>query len=129
MFHNLYNLVIFLQVYDTPESELKLNDVFEFIGVLTFDTDVKEENELGFDQEELINLPSSKVNARFRFISLFVYRLDMLTRICFQVPRLHCIIHRKLSPIDMVVSSPTLEVCYDIYNASFLYIPLKTFII
>ncbi|XP_076891358.1 mini-chromosome maintenance complex-binding protein-like, partial [Bidens hawaiensis] len=74
-----------VKVYDTPESELKLNDVFEFIGVLTFDTDVKEENELGFDHEELVNLPSSKV------------------------PRLHCIIHRKLSPIDMVIGSPTLE--------------------
>ncbi|XP_071741774.1 mini-chromosome maintenance complex-binding protein-like [Rutidosis leptorrhynchoides] len=45
---------------------LKLNDVFEFIGVLTFDTDVKDdksgENEFSncFLEEESVNLPSSK---------------------------------------------------------------------
>ncbi|KAK1415433.1 hypothetical protein QVD17_31214 [Tagetes erecta] len=80
-----------VKIYDSPESELKLNDVFEFIGVLTFDTDVKNdkngESELEscFDREELLNLPSSKV------------------------PRLHCLVHRKLSPNDLIVRSPSME--------------------
>lgn len=74
-----------LQIYDSPESDLKLNDVFEFIGVLTFDTEVKNDNnEL---EDELVNLPPSKV------------------------PRLHCLVHRKLSVTDMVFKSPTMEVC------------------
>ena len=57
-------------MYDSPESDLKLNDVFEFIGVVTFDTDVKydhnSEHELEncFD-DELVNLPNSKVNTYF----------------------------------------------------------------
>ncbi|XP_071690035.1 mini-chromosome maintenance complex-binding protein [Rutidosis leptorrhynchoides] len=82
-----------VKIYDSPESELKLNDVFEFIGVLTFDPDVKDdksgenENEFAnsFVEEESVNLPSSKV------------------------PRLHCIVHRKLSLNYMIITSPTLE--------------------
>nr|GEW52277.1 mini-chromosome maintenance complex-binding protein [Tanacetum cinerariifolium] len=48
------------------ESDLKLNDMFEFTGVLAFDTDVKDdkrgENEMEncFDEEESVNLPSCK---------------------------------------------------------------------
>ncbi|KAI7747223.1 hypothetical protein M8C21_023938 [Ambrosia artemisiifolia] len=86
------NFQCLVKIYDTPESDLKLNDVFEFIGVLTFDSDAKDDkkdkNELEncFGDEELVNLPSSKV------------------------PRLHCLVHRKLSLHDMVFSSPTLEV-------------------
>ncbi|KAI3815944.1 hypothetical protein L1987_15628 [Smallanthus sonchifolius] len=82
------NFQCLVKVYDTPESDLKLNDVFEFIGVVTFDTDVKDdEHELEdcFDRDELVNLPSSKV------------------------PRLHCLVHKKLSLNDMVFSSPILE--------------------
>ncbi|KAJ0922525.1 putative mini-chromosome maintenance complex-binding protein [Helianthus annuus] len=85
------NFQCLVKIYDTPESDLKLNDVFEFIGVLTFDSDIeddkKDENELGnyFADEDLVNLPSSKV------------------------PRLHCLVHRKLSLNDLVLSSPTLE--------------------
>ncbi|KAM0043028.1 putative mini-chromosome maintenance complex-binding protein [Helianthus debilis subsp. tardiflorus] len=82
------NFPCLVKIYDTPESDLKLNDVLEFIGVLTFDTDVKNgEHELEncFDQEELVNLPPSKV------------------------PRLHCLVHRKLSPNDMILRSPTIE--------------------
>ncbi|KAL8218070.1 hypothetical protein R6Q57_021443 [Mikania cordata] len=85
------NFPCLVKIYDSPESDLKLNDVFEFIGVLTFDNDVKNDKngqsevENFFDQEELVNLPPSKV------------------------PRLHCIVHRKLSPNDLIFKSPTME--------------------
>ncbi|GKA56795.1 minichromosome maintenance complex-binding protein [Tanacetum coccineum] len=85
------NFPCLVKIYDTPESDLKLNDVLEFIGVLAFDTDVKDdkrgENEMAncFDEEESVSLPSSKV------------------------PRLHCLVHRKLSVNDLISSSPTME--------------------
>lgn len=57
-----------MQIYDTPESELKLNDVFEFVGLLTFDPKLATEdnacNELlnGLCEEDaLVHLPPSKV--------------------------------------------------------------------
>nr|XP_043613110.1 mini-chromosome maintenance complex-binding protein [Erigeron canadensis] len=85
------NFPCLVKIYDSPESDLKLNDVFEFIGVLTFETDVKDdkngENEVAncFDEEESVSLPPSKV------------------------PRLHCLVHRKLSLNDMIFSLPALE--------------------
>nr|GEX08399.1 hypothetical protein [Tanacetum cinerariifolium] len=85
------NLACLVKIYDTPESDLKLNDMFEFTGVLAFDTDVKDdkrgENEMAncFDEEESVNLPSSKV------------------------PCLYCLVHRKLSVNDLISSSPTME--------------------
>ncbi|XP_027110645.2 mini-chromosome maintenance complex-binding protein [Coffea eugenioides] len=78
-----------LKMYDSPESDLKLNDVFEFIGVLTFDTELKtdadEVTELNNSlyEEELTHLPPSKV------------------------PRIHCLVHRKLAVHDFL-SSPTM---------------------
>lgn len=56
-----------MQIYDSPESDLKLNDIFEFIGVLTFDTDLskeKEDNnnvESSLCEDVLVELPPSKV--------------------------------------------------------------------
>ena len=56
-----------VQIYDSPESELKLNDVFEFFGVLTFDSELPSEK---VDQDEFsnglcddvsVNLPPNKV--------------------------------------------------------------------
>lgn len=56
-----------VQIYDSPESELKLNDVFEFVGVLTFDSELPSEK---VDQDEFsnglcddvsVNLPPNKV--------------------------------------------------------------------
>lgn len=78
-----------LKIYDSPESDLKLNDVFEFIGVLTFDTELKtvadEVTELNNSlyEEESTHLPPSKV------------------------PRIHCLVHRKLAVHDFL-SSPTM---------------------
>lgn len=56
-----------IQIYDSPESDLKLNDVFEFIGVLTFDSEVSidkdDQDELsnGFSEDVLVHLPPNKV--------------------------------------------------------------------
>lgn len=71
-------LYVFTQIYDSPESELKLNDVVEFLGVLTFDqnammdVDSLDETSDEFSEAESVQMPSGKV------------------------PRLHCLIHRKL---------------------------------
>ncbi|CAH9059927.1 unnamed protein product [Cuscuta epithymum] len=72
-----------VKIYDSPESDLKLNDVFEFIGVLTYDIDSpkeKEENyvESSLYEDELFESPPSKV------------------------PRLHCIIYQKLGAQDFL---------------------------
>lgn len=59
-----------MQIYDSPESELKLNDVFEFVGVLTLESDViadkddLDESSNGFFEDELVHLPSFKVMAQ-----------------------------------------------------------------
>ena len=56
-----------MQIYDSPESEVKLNDVFEFIGVLTFDSEPeveKDENDElsnGFHDDALVHFPPNKV--------------------------------------------------------------------
>ncbi|XP_055831428.1 mini-chromosome maintenance complex-binding protein isoform X2 [Solanum dulcamara] len=85
------SLPCLVKIYDSPESDLKLNDVFEFIGVFTFDpefpVDKNDNNDLEsiLDDDTRIQMPPSKV------------------------PRLHCLIHRKLSTQDFITGSPTLE--------------------
>ncbi|KAK9282820.1 hypothetical protein L1049_011043 [Liquidambar formosana] len=85
------SLPCLVKIYDSPESELKLNDVFEFVGVLTFDSeltvDKDDSDELsnGFCEDVLVHLPPTKV------------------------PRLHCLIHRKLAVHDFLHSSPMME--------------------
>ncbi|KAA8539502.1 hypothetical protein F0562_026194 [Nyssa sinensis] len=85
------SLPCLVKIYDSPESDLKLNDVFEFIGVLTFDpeltADMDDPDELanGFCEDALAHLPPSKV------------------------PRLHCLIHRKLAIHDFLSCSPMME--------------------
>ncbi|XVF00377.1 hypothetical protein REPUB_Repub03eG0280300 [Reevesia pubescens] len=85
------NLPCLVKIYDSPESELKLNDVFEFIGVFTLDSELAVEKD---DNDELSNslyddasvhLPPNKV------------------------PRLHCLIHRKLAVHDFLQGSPIME--------------------
>ncbi|KAG5224432.1 hypothetical protein OIU76_023208 [Salix suchowensis] len=85
------SLPCLVKIYDSPESELKLNDVFEFVGVLTFDSELPSEK---VDQDEFsnglcddvsVNLPPNKV------------------------PRLHCVIHRKLTGYDFLQNSPPTE--------------------
>ncbi|KAH7537667.1 hypothetical protein FEM48_Zijuj03G0117200 [Ziziphus jujuba var. spinosa] len=85
------SLACIVKIYDPPESELKLNEVFEFVGVLTLDSDFqvdKDENDdfsNGFSEDALVHFPPNKV------------------------PRLHCFIHRKLSVHDLIQSSPMME--------------------
>ncbi|KAL3334425.1 hypothetical protein AABB24_030924 [Solanum stoloniferum] len=86
------SLPCLVKIYDSPESDLKLNDVFEFIGVLTFDpeflVDKNVDNDfLGYlgDDDTQTQMPPTKV------------------------PRLHCLIHKKLSNQDFISGSPTLE--------------------
>ncbi|KEH35552.1 putative mini-chromosome maintenance complex-binding protein [Medicago truncatula] len=79
-----------VKVYDTPESELKLNDIFEFVGILTSDPELQEDNEdsdlsNGFGEDPLHHFPADKV------------------------PRLHCFIHRKLSVQDFLQNKPIIE--------------------
>ncbi|XVF81935.1 hypothetical protein PTKIN_Ptkin16aG0002400 [Pterospermum kingtungense] len=82
------NLPCLVKIYDSPESELKLNEVFEFIGVLTFDSELaveKDENDELSNDDPLVHLPPNKV------------------------PRLHCLIHRKLSAHDFLQCSSIME--------------------
>ncbi|CAF1800242.1 unnamed protein product [Brassica napus] len=65
------SLPCLVKIYDSPESDLKLNDVAEFLGVLTFDQNADENSE-ALSEAESVQMPSENV------------------------PRLHCIIHRKL---------------------------------
>ncbi|XP_020575358.1 mini-chromosome maintenance complex-binding protein [Phalaenopsis equestris] len=79
-----------VKAYDLPESHLKLNDVFEFIGIYTFDPElvhVSETDDSSFDlMEDVSNqLPLCKV------------------------PRLHCLVSRKLAVQDFLSGSLTLQ--------------------
>ncbi|OVA19671.1 Mini-chromosome maintenance complex-binding protein [Macleaya cordata] len=85
------SLPCLVKIYDSPESELKLNDVFEFVGVFTFDPELmvhedgSDEFSSGLCEDTLVHLPPNKV------------------------PRLHCFIHRKLAVHDFLVGSPVNE--------------------
>ncbi|XP_061997947.1 mini-chromosome maintenance complex-binding protein [Rosa rugosa] len=88
---NRDSLPCLVKIYDCPESDMKLNEVFEFVGVFTFDPEFKVENDddefaNGFSEDVLVQLPPNKV------------------------PRLHCLTHRKLAVQDFLPSSPTMEV-------------------
>ncbi|KAL5569627.1 hypothetical protein UlMin_026202 [Ulmus minor] len=80
-----------VKIYDSPESDLKLNEVFEFIGVITLDSDFQvdkdehDEFENGSMEDALVNISRNKV------------------------PHLHCFIHRKLAVHDFLQNSPIME--------------------
>ncbi|KAI3993641.1 hypothetical protein MKX01_002654 [Papaver californicum] len=84
------SLSCLVKIYDSPETELKLNDVFEFVGVFTFDPelvaskDETDESDALFE-DELVNLPPNKV------------------------ARLHCLIHKKILIQDFLSGSPVTE--------------------
>ncbi|KAK6145683.1 hypothetical protein DH2020_022503 [Rehmannia glutinosa] len=79
-----------VKIYDSSEPDMKLNDVFEFVGVFTFDPDLTigrdDNDELteNFCEDASVSLPPTKV------------------------PRLHCVVHRKLGFGDFL-RSPQLE--------------------
>lgn len=74
-----------MQIYDCPESELKLNEVFEFVGVLILDSDVmadkddQDESSYGFIEDELVHLLPEKVVVPFEAAKcfLYIYFLDL----------------------------------------------------
>ncbi|KAL0922527.1 hypothetical protein M5K25_006517 [Dendrobium thyrsiflorum] len=79
-----------VKAYDLPESHLKLNDVFEFIGIYTFDPELchtSGTDDSSFDlMEDVSNqLPPNKV------------------------PRLHCLVSRKLAVQDFLSGSLALQ--------------------
>ncbi|XP_023553593.1 mini-chromosome maintenance complex-binding protein-like [Cucurbita pepo subsp. pepo] len=71
-----------VKMYDTVESELKLNDVFEFIGVITLGTEQKVDKD---DDDEFSNGLCEDLSVQFP--------PD-------RVPCLHCVVHRKLAVHD-----------------------------
>lgn len=46
MYLHMNFFIIFSQVYDTPENNLNLNDVIEFIGIYTFDPEPAEDDDV-----------------------------------------------------------------------------------
>ncbi|WOL14780.1 mini-chromosome maintenance complex-binding protein [Canna indica] len=80
-----------VKIYDMPENDLKLNDVFEFIGIYTFDPELAVHKDDSDDpmydllEDPMAHLPPSKV------------------------PRLHCLICRKLAIEDFLHNSPAIE--------------------
>ncbi|KAL5725774.1 hypothetical protein ACHQM5_008880 [Ranunculus cassubicifolius] len=80
-----------VKIYDTPEADLKLNDVIEFVGVFTFNPELNVQADDSADiadelfEDALAHLPPNKV------------------------PRLHCFIHRKLKNEDFLLGSPIVE--------------------
>nr|VDD15795.1 unnamed protein product [Brassica oleracea] len=63
------SLPCLVKVYDSPESDLKLNDVVEFLGVLTFDPntmmdmDSPGDNSDDFYEAESVQMPSGKLKS------------------------------------------------------------------
>ncbi|KAF0920336.1 hypothetical protein E2562_034803 [Oryza meyeriana var. granulata] len=80
-----------VKVYDMAESQVKLNDVAEFIGVYTFDPELAapsdNSDDIMFDliEDVTAQLPPSKV------------------------PRLHCLVWRNLSAHDFLSRPPSVE--------------------
>ncbi|ERN05393.1 mini-chromosome maintenance complex-binding protein isoform X1 [Amborella trichopoda] len=78
------SLPCLVKIYDGPDVDIKLNDIFEFIGVFTFDPELVNHNsnhdELSdaLCEDVLAHLPPSKV------------------------PRLQCIISRRLALLDLI---------------------------
>lgn len=79
-----------VKVYDSPETDLKLNEVFEFIGVLNFDS------ELALNKDEPCQLMDGLED-------------DLAELPVAKVPRVHCIVHRKLGVHDFILNSPMTE--------------------
>lgn len=93
------SLPCLVKIYDSPESDLKLNDVFEFVGILTFDSEVTSDKDDAdefsndFCEDVLTHLPPSKI------------------------PRLHCLIHKKLAIHDLICCSPMVEMKLDLVRS------------
>ncbi|GER40007.1 mini-chromosome maintenance complex-binding protein [Striga asiatica] len=76
-----------VKIYDSPETNLKLNDVFEFVGIFTFDPDTTVKRDDDDDDELTENFEDSLLHLPPN-----------------NVPRLHCVLHRKLEATDYILS-------------------------
>ncbi|CAL1371747.1 unnamed protein product [Linum trigynum] len=85
------SLSCLVKVYDTRESELKLNDIFEFVGVFTIESEP-----VPADDGDDVDLTTG-------------FRNDLVHLQANKVPCLHCIVHRKLAVSDFLRSSPIIE--------------------
>ena len=85
-----------MQIYDSPESDLKLNDVFEFIGVLTLDSELqadKDHDELsnGFCEDALVHLPPNKVFDPLQLQNFYwVFIVYVVGTYLYSKSELHC---------------------------------------
>ncbi|XP_028778888.1 mini-chromosome maintenance complex-binding protein isoform X2 [Neltuma alba] len=84
------SLPCLVKIYDSPESDLKLNDVFEFVGILASSAEPpvgSRDSEFSDDfcDDPLQHFPANKV------------------------PRLHCFVHRKLAVSDFLQNNPIIE--------------------
>ncbi|KAE8681419.1 Proteasome subunit alpha type-6 [Hibiscus syriacus] len=88
--HFLFQESSLSKIYDSPESDLKLNDVFKFIGVLTFDSELAVENDdnnellNSFYDDALVHMPPNKKNWKLGYgiWLLFDHYRTPLDQIC-----------------------------------------------
>ncbi|KAJ4769054.1 Mini-chromosome maintenance complex-binding protein [Rhynchospora pubera] len=84
-----------VKVYDMPESQFKLNEVVEFIGIYTFDPELTTSNRSDSVDDD---------------ISMFDFMDDVATHLPpSKVPRIHCLVSQKLSTQDLISNSPACE--------------------
>uniref|UniRef100_A0A7N0UFD7 Mini-chromosome maintenance complex-binding protein n=1 Tax=Kalanchoe fedtschenkoi TaxID=63787 RepID=A0A7N0UFD7_KALFE len=74
-----------VKTYDILESEVKLNDIVEFVGILSYEAESSENADEMIDEVASVHLPPGTV------------------------PRLHCISHRRLEVHDLIHSSVVME--------------------
>ncbi|KAL2610591.1 hypothetical protein R1flu_029164 [Riccia fluitans] len=82
-----------VKVYDSADSQIMLNDVFEFIGILTFDPELSASS---FNRSDADPDSFMDCNACSRLPQS-------------QVPRIHCVTLQKLIPNNMVSILPELR--------------------
>ncbi|KAE8735745.1 Proteasome subunit alpha type-6 [Hibiscus syriacus] len=104
----IFALSMIAAIYDSPESDLKLNDVFEFNGVFTFDSELAVENDdnnelsNSFYDDALVHMPPNKVSYTSSceaFVALISAQstgsLDMVSSYCLIITALHWIRYAK----------------------------------
>ncbi|CAK9260337.1 unnamed protein product [Sphagnum jensenii] len=88
-----------VKVYDGLDADIKLNDIVEFFGVLTFDPEL---SAVGFPQANGANIDAE-------FESAFIEDHVSVLLPASKVPRLQCITLRKISQQTLISTLPTLH--------------------
>lgn len=60
------------QTYDISESDVKLNDIVEFVGILTFENESTMNDDENIDEEVSVRLPPGMVMALKTFIQYLI---------------------------------------------------------